>query len=303
MKMPEVLLFGVLAMGALVAGAPGFKPAGSVSHADHDDTHVGYTLSVSVNTFKTGVTVAQADAAVDAFMFEVTKRDDLIVLSAFCANCEPLSAASKYVLASTWRTTAGQQASEAAALGISAGNYLTRLTEETEYVGVLSNFYELLEVHSAAEDGYTTSVRIATLTQPTVQNATAISPQIESGLRPIFEGLTGAVDYTVLFPTLPVANEKLVAQATWNSTASEAAGITPLSSWYSSSLPSVTTDVVYSGVIRNFWHSAPGTTPADGTGTGTPTSTGGTTTASGMTTKPEAFVAAVLVAALAVLAA
>jgi hypothetical protein len=234
-----------------------FVPAPGVTHADHDEEHTGYAMSVRVHTLKNGVTVSQADRAIDGYLFEVTKRDDLIIYAGFYD-----STVSRYVTVATWRTEAGAVASFDAAVAVPSGNYLNQITEETYYLGTLGHFAENLEIHSAVLLGNAAAVHIAALTRPSVYNQSSMLPVIINDAVSVWEPLTGSLDFTVLFPNLPTANTHFITALSWNTTADETAGTSVITADYTTRFPSAFTAVTYKGAIRNFYHAEPGTTPA-----------------------------------------
>jgi hypothetical protein len=244
-------------MLAAAHGLPDFRPAPGVTHEDHDEEHTGYALAVRVHTLNTGVTVDQADRAVDGYLFEVTKRDDLIVFSGFYD-----ATATRYTTTATWRTEAGAQASFQAATAVSSGNYLTAMTESAYYLGTVDTFAELLEIHSAVLLGNAGAVSVAQLANPSVYNASSMTAGIANNTVPFWEGQSGAIDFTTSFPDTPTSNTHLIVQSSWNSTADVDSGAPAVISHITSQFPgALTGTVTYKGAIRNFWHSAPGTTP------------------------------------------
>jgi hypothetical protein len=234
-----------------------FKPAPGVVHADHDEEHTDYALSVRVHTLKAGVTVDQADQAVDGFVFELTKRDDLIVYYGFHD-----ATANRYITTATWRTEAGAQASFTAAVAVASGNYLQQLTEESYYLGTVAYFKSVLEVHSAVLLGNAVAVKICNLALVRTWNSTSMLSAIVNYTSPYWEGLSGGLDFSTCFPDSPTADTHFVTQFTWNSTADATAGSPLVQAEYNSRFPGAFgTTTIYSGAVRNFWHSEPGTTP------------------------------------------
>jgi len=259
----------------LVAGVtalPGWLPAPGIFHLDHSDDHVGYALTVRVNQLKSGFTYMQAAQLVDNYLFEVTKRDDVVEFYGFWDAQH-----SVYVTTGTWRTAQGALDSYNAAISSTSGNYHNALTETLYQVGTVNAFNEYLEFHSTPIGGYVTAVELCTLGMPTVWNQTTMIPVINNDTIPnVMNVQPGVLDYSVSFPTLPVANEFYFTQSSWNHTTDATNGLANLQADFANKFgPNVFAAsppcVVYTDTILNFWHSAPGTTPGlSGAATATP---------------------------------
>jgi len=243
---------------------PGWRPAPGVYHVDHNDDHVGYALTIRLHTLNPGYTYMQAAQAVDNFLYQVTTRDDVVEFYGFWDAVH-----NTYVTTGTWRTAQGALDSYNYALSVTTGpypgNYLTTLTETVYEAGLVNAFQEYLEFHSTPEGGYVTAVELCNLGNPSVWNQQTLIPYIDNTTIPsVVTEQTGVLDYSVCFPTLPSSGGIFFTQSTWNHTADASAGLAAIQADFNSLFGGnvLVNCTVYTATILNFWHSAPGVTPA-----------------------------------------
>jgi len=245
-----------------VTGLPGWRPAPGVYHDDHNDDHVGYALTVRLHTLNPGYTYMQAAQAVDNYLYQVSTRDDVVELYGFWDTAHSI-----YVTTGTWRTAQGALDSYNYAVSVTTGpfpgNYLTTLTEVAYYAGTVNAFQEYLEFHSTPEGGYVTAVELCKLGNPAVWNQATMIPYIDNTTIPSVVS-PGVLDYSVCFPTLPTSGSIYFTQSTWNHTADAQAGLAAIQNDFNTLFGGnvLVNCTVYTDTILNFWHSAPGVTPA-----------------------------------------
>lgn len=157
---------------------------------DHNEDHTGYFETIRLHTLTAGTTIAQATEAIDKYLDYVIESKKAIVTKLnFLLGDDVIEyfgfyddASSTYVTCATWRTEAGAQASFD--YGTSNAPYSQQLTLVQSFNGNITNFLEVLEIHSASERSYFKGVRIANLLQPSIWNDTNIPPIIRTGLLP-----------------------------------------------------------------------------------------------------------------------
>lgn len=244
----------VLMSSALRGVSATFYPYPNVDHADHNDDHLGYFVTLRVNTLLPGATVAQGVQALTAYLYQVTARDDLIEYGAFFDN-----ATDSFVTTGLWRTQAGAEASFDAA--IAAANYKLWMTQSFYYGGTVRNFFELEEVHSAVELGLYRQMRVSTLVNPRAWNSTNIPAIVQQNVFPVAQQLPGIIDYTTTYPVVPFANTFWMTEKTYSNASifsRDSSALEPTIQQYLGD--KLGDDIFYEGQITVFWHSAPGRT-------------------------------------------
>jgi hypothetical protein len=270
MRVTEIVILSVCAVAAMCVAvdaqsttcvAP-FQPYQNVSHMDHNDDHDGYTLNIRVLTPLPCTTECQIAQALDAFLYQMTQKDDIIIFDAFFDTTNGV-----WVVSETWRTTAGAAASFAFASSIV--NLNLWLTQTVLYQGIIDDFLELEEIHSISEQALYHSVRVSTLSNPVTFNVTLASQLINQYVLTQFANLgypisaLGGVDYTSTYPTAPAANTYWLTESTYYNATTLAYGeqyLQPTINQYLNGF--FTNDFFYQGVVQVFWHSAPGVTAA-----------------------------------------
>lgn len=231
-----------------------FYPYPNVDHADHNDDHLGYWVTLRVNELLPGATVEQGVQALTAYLYQVTARDDLIEYGAFFDN-----ATDSFVTTGLWRTQAGAEASYE--YGLSRANYKLWMSQAFYYGGTVRNFFELEEVHSAVELGLFRQMRVSALVNPRVWNSTNIPPIVQQNVFPVAQQLPGIIDYTTTYPTVPFGNVFWMTEKTYSNASTfsrDTSALEPTIQQYLGD--KLGDDIFYEGQISVFWHSAPGRT-------------------------------------------
>jgi hypothetical protein len=251
---PTTVLAVCLLLGAFASAE--FYPFPGISHADHNDDHVGYWITMRIHQLLPGVTVQQATDALTAYLYQISARDDVIEYIAFYNN-----QTQEYITTGLWRDRAGSEASFAFAL--TRANYKLFMSQSVEYAGTVQNFFENQAIHSESALGLYRQMRISSLEQPTKFNITNIPAIVQANILPVAQTLPGIFDYTTTYPTVPFANVFWMTEKTYSNRSVFAAGDSQLEPTVQQFLgDKLLNDIFYEGQITVFWHSAPGVTAA-----------------------------------------